>query len=157
MQSTNFGYCQAKLFKVTKGKTFTHAIYAVIIKRPKLLTLATLQPQSVKDRANLTLRAKQSCLQIGIDLIALYTSFPGQPWEVGTRKKNQSGFKRGKRWWGLGCSGISWTICKQCAPCSRQITTSTPHHSILQAGCSYSKISDLVCCNVCSQSTGSRS
>jgi len=26
-------------------------------------------------------------------------------------------------------SGISWTICKQFAPRSRQITTSTPHHS----------------------------
>ena len=25
-------------------------------------------------------------------------------------------------------SGISWTICKQSAPCSRQITTATPHH-----------------------------
>jgi len=30
----------------------------------------------------------------------------------------------------FGCSGISWTICKQHAPCSRQITTPTPHHSI---------------------------
>jgi len=30
----------------------------------------------------------------------------------------------------LGCSRISWTICKQSAPCSRQITTPTPHHSI---------------------------
>ena len=30
----------------------------------------------------------------------------------------------------LGCSGISWTICKQSAPRSRQITTSTPHHSV---------------------------
>jgi len=29
-----------------------------------------------------------------------------------------------------GCSGIGWTICKQSAPCSRQTTTSTPHHSI---------------------------
>ena len=29
----------------------------------------------------------------------------------------------------LGCSGISWTICKQSAPHSRQITTPTPHHS----------------------------
>ena len=28
-----------------------------------------------------------------------------------------------------GCSGISWTICKQSAPCSRWITTPTPHHS----------------------------
>jgi len=27
-------------------------------------------------------------------------------------------------------SGISWTICKQSAPCSWQITTPTPHHSI---------------------------
>ena len=27
-------------------------------------------------------------------------------------------------------SGISWTICKQCAPCSWQITTPAPHHSI---------------------------
>jgi len=30
----------------------------------------------------------------------------------------------------LGCSGISWTICKQSAPHSRQITTPTPRHSI---------------------------
>jgi len=30
----------------------------------------------------------------------------------------------------LGCSGITWTICKQAAPHSRQITTPTPHHSI---------------------------
>jgi len=30
----------------------------------------------------------------------------------------------------LGCSGISWTTCIQCAPRSRQITTPTPHHSI---------------------------
>ena len=27
-------------------------------------------------------------------------------------------------------SGISWTICKQSAPHSRQITTPAPHHSI---------------------------
>jgi len=26
--------------------------------------------------------------------------------------------------------GISWTTCKQSAPCSREITTPTPHHSI---------------------------
>jgi len=29
----------------------------------------------------------------------------------------------------LGCSGISWTICKQSAHRCRQITTPTPHHS----------------------------
>jgi len=30
----------------------------------------------------------------------------------------------------MGCSGISWSICKQSAPRSRQITTPTPQHSI---------------------------
>jgi len=30
----------------------------------------------------------------------------------------------------LGCNGISWTTRKQSAPCSREITTPTPHHSI---------------------------
>ena len=30
----------------------------------------------------------------------------------------------------LGCSGISWTICKQSAPCCRPITTPTPHRLI---------------------------
>jgi len=30
----------------------------------------------------------------------------------------------------LGCSGISWTICKQSASRTRQITTSKPHNSI---------------------------
>jgi len=30
----------------------------------------------------------------------------------------------------LGCSGISWTICKPSAPHSRQMTTPTPHQSI---------------------------
>jgi len=29
----------------------------------------------------------------------------------------------------LGCSGMSWTICKQSAPRSRQITSPTPHSS----------------------------
>ena len=29
-----------------------------------------------------------------------------------------------------GCNGISWSICKQSAPCSVQITTPTPHHLI---------------------------
>ena len=31
----------------------------------------------------------------------------------------------------LGCSDISWTICKQSAPRSRQVTTPTPHHAYL--------------------------
>jgi len=32
--------------------------------------------------------------------------------------------------WRFGMTGISWTICKQPAPHSRQITTPTRHHSI---------------------------
>ena len=43
-------------------------------------------------------------------------------------RSNQSGFKRGKRWW--DGSGISWTICRQSAPRFRQITMPTPHQSI---------------------------
>ena len=31
----------------------------------------------------------------------------------------------------LGCSDISWSICAQSAPHSRQTTTPTPHHSII--------------------------
>jgi len=43
----------------------------------------------------------------------------------------------------LGGSGISWTICKQSAPRSRQITTPTPHYSFfLQAGCSSRRPTD---------------
>ena len=34
----------------------------------------------------------------------------------------------------LGCRGISWTICKQSAPHSWQITMPTPHHSIIFTG-----------------------
>jgi len=37
------------------------------------------------------------------------------------------------------CTGISWTICRQSAPCCRQITTPSPYHSVLQAGCSSSR------------------
>ena len=33
-------------------------------------------------------------------------------------------------WGGSGISWSCWTICKQSAPRSRQITTPTPHHSI---------------------------
>ena len=36
----------------------------------------------------------------------------------------------------LGCSGFIWTICKQSVRRCKQITTPTPHHSILQAACS---------------------
>jgi len=39
-----------------------------------------------------------------------------------------SGFYWYKRWW--GGSGISWTTCKSFAPCSKQITTPVPHHSV---------------------------
>ena len=35
---------------------------------------------------------------------------------------------------GSRCSGFSWTICKQSAPRSRQITTPTRHHSIFTGG-----------------------
>ena len=45
-------------------------------------------------------------------------------------RSNQTGFKWGKRLWGFG---MQW---HQSSPRCRQISTPTPHHSILQAGCS---------------------
>jgi len=60
--------------------------------------------------------------------MALFQDNLGKPV---AERQNQCGFKWRKRWRGLGNgSGISWTICKQSAPHSRQITTPTPHHSI---------------------------
>jgi len=41
-------------------------------------------------------------------------------------------------------SGISWTICKQSAPRSRQITTPTPHHSTTTSVSHH--ISSSLCC-----------
>jgi len=45
-------------------------------------------------------------------------------------RQNQSGFMRQEMTGFWDGSGISWTIWKQSAPRSRQITTPTPHHSI---------------------------
>ena len=46
------------------------------------------------------------------------------------RNKNSLYLKEARDDEVLGCSGISWTICKQSAPRSRQITTATPQNSI---------------------------
>ena len=51
-----------------------------------------------------------------------------------------SGFKWGKRWWGFGIAVASagpYANNLHLAACSRRIITSTPHHSILQAACSF--------------------
>jgi len=45
-------------------------------------------------------------------------------------KKNSLDLNEARNDGVLGYSGISWTICKQSAPRSRQTTTPTPHHSI---------------------------
>jgi len=61
-------------------------------------------------------------------LTALYLGLPG--W-AGTRNVKPVWIKMRQEmmgfWYG---SGIIRTICKQSAPCSREITTPTPHHSI---------------------------
>jgi len=51
--------------------------------------------------------------------LASYTLFSRTTW---VSQKEVMGF-----WYGFG---ISYTICKQSVPRSRQITTTTPHHSI---------------------------
>ena len=51
--------------------------------------------------------------------------YPGEP--VSYQKDRPLWILLRQRWW--GGSGISWTTCKSFAPCSRQITMPTPHHS----------------------------
>ena len=46
--------------------------------------------------------------------------------------------QKGKPFWILYGSGISWTICKLVAPCSRQITTPVPLHSVFTGQMSFS-------------------
>jgi len=59
----------------------------------------------------------------------LTASFPGQPGYQNGKTSVDLNENEASDDEVLGCSGISWTICKQSAPCSRQITTPTPHHS----------------------------
>ena len=59
--------------------------------------------------------------------------FLGVPRSAGTRKAKPIWILLEQET--VSGSGISWGICKS-APCSRQITTPVPHHSVfLQAGC----------------------
>ena len=53
--------------------------------------------------------------------------FPGLPRSAGTRKVKPSWILLKQEI--VSGSGINWAIC-MCAPCSRQITTPTPHHSV---------------------------
>ena len=52
---------------------------------------------------------------------------PGLPGWAGTRKVTSIWILLKQET--LSDSGISWAVCKS-APCSRQITTPTPHHSV---------------------------
>ena len=59
--------------------------------------------------------------------------FPGLPGWAGTRKAKPNWILLKQET--VSGSGFSWAICKS-APCSRQITMLSPHHSVfLQAGC----------------------
>ena len=76
---------------------------------------------------------KRTVGQLRITYPKTFTSiFSRTTWVSQHQKgKNQSGFKWGKRWGVLRWQWfISWTICKQSAPRSRQVTTPTRHHSI---------------------------
>ena len=64
--------------------------------------------------------------------IRLTALFPGLPGWAGTRKVKPIWILLKQET--VSGSGISWDICKS-APYSRQITTPTPHHCFLQAGC----------------------
>jgi len=59
-------------------------------------------------------------------------AFSGLPRSAGTRKVKPIWILLKQET--VSGSDISWAICKS-APCSRQTTIPTPHHSFLQAGC----------------------
>ena len=64
--------------------------------------------------------------------ISLTVFFSRTTWLAGTRKVATSlNLNEARVDEVLGCIGISWTICKRSAPRSRQITTPTPHCSII--------------------------
>jgi len=60
----------------------------------------------------------------------LTASFPGQPGYKPAPCKTSLDLNEAKDDGVWDGSGINWTIFKQCTPCSRQITTPTPHRSI---------------------------
>jgi len=60
---------------------------------------------------------------------SLKASFSRTTWVSRYQKgKTSLHINEARFWYG---SGIRWTVCKQCAPRFRQITTSTPHQSSL--------------------------
>jgi len=75
----------------------------------------------------------QKLESFGIILLPLLHLFSGTTWVSRYWKgkgKTSLDLKAARGDGVLGCSGISWTLCKQSAPHCRQITTPTPHHSI---------------------------
>jgi len=68
------------------------------------------------------------CIHTHTRLTALLLGLPG--W-VGTRKPKPNWILLKQET--VSGSGISWAICKS-APCSRQITTPAPHHSVFFTG-----------------------
>jgi len=68
-----------------------------------------------------------NCKNIQHTHIRLTALFPGLPGSAGTRKVKPIGILLKQEI--VSGSGINWAICK-CAPCSRQITTPTPHQSV---------------------------
>ena len=60
-------------------------------------------------------------------LQSFYDPFSGTTWVSRYQKDKPFWILLKQRWW--GGIGISWTVCKLFALCSRQITMPAPHHS----------------------------
>ena len=87
-----------------------------------------------RPRTCLSCSSRTTKIKIWMQLIAashthtrLTALFPGLPGSAGTRKVKPICILLKQEI--VSGSGINWAICK-CAPCSRQITTPTPHHSV---------------------------
>ena len=81
--------------------------------------------------------SNRPCMRCGLIMSSSHTHTrltalcPGLPGWAGTRKAKPIWILLNQQT--VSGIGISWAICKS-APCSRQITTPTPHHSVFFTG-----------------------
>ena len=101
----------------------------------RLLHANTASTYTINDRqiSHSNLKYLQKRIWVSNTYTSLTALFPGLSGSAGTRKVKPVRILLKQEI--VSGSGISWAICKS-APCSRQITTPAPHHSVfLQAGC----------------------
>ena len=125
----------SSLYTVSSHRSFQSSLRGTYNTHSALITEHNLflffsHPRQVWYAINPALKLMFVCFKLL--LLSLFIGlFSRTTWVSRYRRGKTSLDLNGTRDYGVwGCSGISWTICKQCAPRSKQITTPTPHHLI---------------------------